>query len=83
MSWALLAQILSMTIPFKNRCRSRKRSRRVAITPEASQATCQSHLFVISTLRVWAGSNRFPLKRSLFCQSQEYFLRDRTLPSGG
>jgi hypothetical protein len=32
MRWAILAQILSMDFPFKNRCRSRKRSRRVAIT---------------------------------------------------
>src|SRR5262245_12323301 len=73
MSWAVLAQILSMAVPFKNRCRSRKRSRRVAITPTPSQATCQSHLFVISTARVWARCNRFPLKRGLFSQSQKNF----------
>jgi hypothetical protein len=32
MHWALLAQILSMTVPFKNHCRSRKRF-----------ATCRDH----------------------------------------
>jgi hypothetical protein len=73
MRWALLAQILSMIIQFKNRCRSRKRSRRVAITPTSSQATCQSHLFVISTGGVCAGCNKFPIKRGLFGQSQENF----------
>jgi hypothetical protein len=73
MRWALLAQFLSMAISLKNRCRSRKRSRRVAITPTASQATCQSHLFVISTGEVCAGCNKFPIKRGLFGQSQKYF----------
>jgi len=43
MSWALLAQILSMTVTFKNVAGLGNVSRRVAITLEPSQGTCQSH----------------------------------------
>jgi hypothetical protein len=73
MRWAILAQILSMDFPFKNRCRFGNVRGRVAITATTFASHVPKSLICHKDWGCLPDANSIPIKRGLFGQSQKNF----------